>query len=93
MITKEQKETMTADFAAELGLQLKLRRTEMRLTIRQLSELTGITAAAISQIEQGKKDLRLSTLAVLRSALACEISITKIPIKPSEYEPMPYEPD
>ncbi len=93
MITEEQKSTMAADLAADHGLQLKLRRTEMRLTIKQLSELTGITPAAISLIEQGKTDVKMSTLAVLRSALACEISITKVSLDASEYEPMQYEPD
>ena len=63
------------DLAQYVGMQIKMRRTEGRMTIAQLSELTGITSAAICKIESGETDVKLSTLAVIRSALALDISI------------------
>ena len=68
-------EAMQRDFAQYVGMQIKLRRTEMRLTQREVSELTGITEAQLSQLERGLADVRLSTLARLRSALALDIEI------------------
>lgn len=43
-----------------------------------LSELTGVTKAQLSKIECGETDVKLSTLAVLRSALALDITVKKI---------------
>ena len=63
------------DFAADIGLQLKLARVARRMSIRDLSEITGITSAAISRIENGQTDVKLSSLALIRSALALDVSI------------------
>ncbi len=66
---------MARDLASYLGMQIKLRRTELRMTIKELSELTGITEAAISKIERGETDCKISTIALLRSALALDIEV------------------
>ena len=68
-------EAMQRDFAQYIGMQIKLRRTEMRLTLREVSETTGITEAKLSQLERGLADVRISTIARLRSALALDIEI------------------
>lgn len=74
----EEKAGMQRDLALYVGMQIKLRRTEARMTIADLSELTGITPAALCKIERGTADVKLSTLALIRSALALDITITPI---------------
>lgn len=72
------KEAMIRDFATYVGMQIKLRRTELRISQRDISELTGITQAQLSKIERGDADVKLSTLALLRSALALNITVEKL---------------
>ena len=64
------KKMLRNDLAESIGMAVKLRRTELRMTIKDVAKATGMTEAAISRIEQGKTDVKLSTLAVLRSVLA-----------------------
>lgn len=92
MMTEEMKKTLRNDLAESLGMAIKLRRTELRMTLKDVAQATGMTDAAISRIEQGKTDVKLSTLAVLRSVLAFEISISKITVSPADIEP-PMEPE
>jgi len=54
----------------EVGRRVKLRRTELGLTVRQLQDRTGIGFAALSKLETGAvQDIRISTLVRLASAL------------------------
>lgn len=69
------KEAMIRDLAIYVGMRLKLRRTEARMSLDALSELTGVTKAQLSKIERGETDVKLSTLALIRSALALDIVI------------------
>lgn len=71
------KEAMIRDFAKYVGMQIKLRRIEAGMSQDKLSELTGITQAQLSKIERGDSDVKLSTLALLRSSLALNITIEK----------------
>ncbi len=73
--SKEIKESMIRDFATHVGIQIRLRRTKMKLTLYNVSNMTGITQAQLSKIERGEADMKLSTLAILRSALALDIRI------------------
>lgn len=70
-----EKEAMARDLAAYVGMQIRLRRVEMKMTQDDLAELTGITKAQISKIERAETDMKLSTLAVLRSALALDVTV------------------
>lgn len=72
------KEAMVRDFATYVGMQLRLRRIELGMTMDDVVSQTGITKAQISKIERGEADVKLSTLAVLRSALALNITIEKL---------------
>lgn len=63
------------DLALYAGMQIKLRRTQLRMSLAELSEQTGITTAALSRIERGETDMKLSTLAVIRTALSLNIDI------------------
>lgn len=80
---QDTKDAMQREFALYVGMQLRLRRTELGLKISEVAEMTGITEASISRLERGELDVRLSTLALLRSALALEIDIDS-PSKPLE---------
>lgn len=72
------KEAMIRDLATYVGMQIRLRRVELRMTAEQLSELSGISRPQISKIERGEADMKLSTLAVLRSALNLKITVEKL---------------
>lgn len=69
---------MARDLAQYVGEQIKLRRVQARMTQVELAEMAGITQAALSKIERGESDIMLSTLAVLRSALALDITIAPL---------------
>lgn len=45
-----------------------------KLSLRKLSELTGLSHRAIWKVEHGKTDPRLSTLFILSEALGCTVS-------------------
>lgn len=56
--------------AGRLGEGLKRLRRDRNLTQRQLADLAGVTPAAISQAESGRRGLSLETLVVLCDALS-----------------------
>ena len=74
MLTPETKEAVIRDLQLYIGNEIRLARLARRMTLRSLSEATGITPAALSKIENGETDMKLSTLAILRSALALDIT-------------------
>lgn len=74
MLTPEIKEAVIRDFQLYIGNEIRLARLARRMTLRSLSEATGITPAALCKIENGETDMKLSTLAILRSALALDIT-------------------
>lgn len=75
MLTPETKEAVIRDLRIYIGNEIRLARIARRMTLRSLSEATGITPAALSKIEHGETDMKLSTLAILRSALALDITV------------------
>ena len=85
---KEKKKQLASDLAQAVGMAIRLQRTERRLSLDDVAAQTGITKAALSRIENGETDMKMSTLAVLRSVLALELSISKVTINPSEIEPL-----
>jgi len=54
---------------ADVGRRLRALRADQDLTLEQLARLTGISAPALSLIETGKRDARLTTLAKIAAAL------------------------
>lgn len=53
----------------DVGRRLRALRADQELTLEQLARLTGISAPALSLIETGKRDARLTTLAKIAAAL------------------------
>ena len=74
MLTPETKEAVIRDLRIYIGNEIRLARLARRMTLRSLSEATGITPAALCRSENGETDMKLSTLAILRSALALDIT-------------------
>ena len=74
MLTPETKEAVIRDLRIYIGNEIRLARLARRMTLRSLSEATGITPAALCKIENGETDMKLSTLAILRSTLALDIT-------------------
>lgn len=68
-------EAAKRDLRQYIGLQIKLRRTEGRMTIADLSKMTGLRPNTISNIERGVVATDLDTLAIIRSALALDIKV------------------
>lgn len=58
---------------ADVGRRLRALRADQDLTLEQLARLTGISAPALSLIETGKRDARLTTLAKIAAALRVPI--------------------
>ena len=56
----------------EIGDRVRRRRKLLKLRIRDLSLISGLTAASISHIERGARDVRLSSLLALAHALRVE---------------------
>ena len=64
-MTKEQEQTQLAETGARIR---KLRETN-ELSLHELARLCGISAPALSLIETGKRDLRLTSLYRIANAL------------------------
>lgn len=58
----------------EVGRRIRAIRAEQSLNLDQLARLTGISAPALSLIETGKRDARLTTLAKIAAALRVALS-------------------
>lgn len=73
---------MVATFSNEerkrIGARIKEIRDEMKLEAKQLSMITGIDAANISRIEQGKCSAGIDTLAKIANALGYKIDFVKL---------------
>lgn len=69
------KDACIRDLKTYIGDSLRMARLARRISQRELAGLTGITEAAICKIERGGTDVKLSTLALIRSALALDIVI------------------
>lgn len=53
----------------EVGSRIREARLAAGLSLQQLARLTGISIGALSQIETGRRDARLTTLARIAAAL------------------------
>ncbi len=74
IFTEKGKVTQMVDDAekkllADVGRQIREARTAQGLSLEQLARLTGISAPALSLIETGKRDPRLTTLSRIADAL------------------------
>ena len=58
-----------------LGLLIKKKRTEKKLSQKDLSNLTGITQANISNIEKGKANITISQLKKIAKSMNLKIKI------------------
>lgn len=58
-----------AQLLTEVGQRIRARRVTEGLNLDQLARLTGISGPALSLIETGKRDARLTTLARIAAAL------------------------
>ena len=56
-------------FLTETGRRIRRRRDAAGLKLQELATLTGLSASALSNIETGKRDLRLTTLHRIAEAL------------------------
>lgn len=59
---------------ADVGRRIRAIRAQQSLNLDQLARLTGISAPALSLIETGKRDARLTTLAKIAAALRVALS-------------------
>lgn len=58
----------------EAGRRIRESRTGQGLSLEQLARLTGISAPALSLIETGKRDPRLTTLTRIADALRLQLA-------------------
>ena len=71
---------------ADAGHRIRETRAAQGLSLEQLARLTGISAPALSIIETGKRDPRLTTLARIADALRVPLA-TLIANRPGTAEP------
>ena len=57
-----------------IGQTLRRRRKELDLSLEDLSRLSGATVPTLSNIERGKRDVKLSTLVNLATALRIDLA-------------------
>lgn len=69
------KEACVRDLKTYVGDAIRMARLRRRISQRELAELSGVTESAICKIERGETDAKLSTLALIRSALALNIIV------------------
>ncbi|WP_417522590.1 helix-turn-helix domain-containing protein [Marinovum sp.] len=62
------------DILARTGAGIRRHRTAAQLSLQELARLSGISSSALSLIETGKRDARLSTLDRIARALNTEIA-------------------
>lgn len=64
-----------AHWTTRIGGRIRSRRKDLGLTLEDLSVLSGSAVPALSNIERGKCDVKLSTLIALAAALRIELPI------------------
>lgn len=64
-----------AQLLTEVGQRIRARRVAEGLTLDQLARLSGISGPALSLIETGKRDARLTTLARIAAALRLPLEV------------------
>lgn len=64
----------TLSWAEKIGGKLRARRKHLGLSLEDLSRLSGSTVPTLSNIERGKRDVKLSTLVSLAAALRVDLS-------------------
>ena len=69
MLTETEQQLLNA-----VGQRIRAIRAEQSLNLDQLARLTGISAPALSLIETGKRDARLTTVAKIAAALRVSLS-------------------
>jgi transcriptional regulator with XRE-family HTH domain len=64
-----------------IGKRLRHRRKQRGLTLEAVAERAGLSASAVSLIETGKREAKISTLISLAAALDCELAelLTSVP--------------
>ena len=60
---------------ADVGRRIRETRAGQKLSLEQLARLTGISAPALSLIETGKRDPRLTTLKRISDALRVPLTV------------------
>lgn len=65
--------------SAQVGDAIRRQREKMGMTLKDLSEITGLTQNSLCAIECGRYNLNLRLLGVLLAALKCEIEIKSTP--------------
>ncbi|MBT9386985.1 helix-turn-helix domain-containing protein [Pseudooceanicola sp. CBS1P-1] len=78
------------DLQAEVGRRIRALRKARDLSQRDLATLTGLAVPALSLIENGRRDVKLSTFLRLSEALRVEVSAFFVdPAAPMPPRPAP----
>lgn len=71
-----------------IGLQIRALRARHGLSQKQLATLTGLAVPALSRIENGRRDVKLSTLLRLAEALRADVATLLAPESPGDSPPV-----
>ena len=61
-------------WTGKVGSRIRHRRKQLKLNLDQVSMLSGSSVPTLSNIERGKRDVKLSTLVVLAAALRIDLA-------------------
>ena len=79
----------TLQWAQKIGDRLRERRKHLGLSLEDLSRLSGSTVPTLSNIERGKRDVKLSTLVSLTAALRIDLSALFVKNRTTGTQPEP----
>lgn len=74
MAENERVEIEASDTVAAIGNQIRNLRSELRLTLKDLGERTGVSPSMLSLVERGKTSPSIGTLVAISSALGVHMS-------------------
>jgi transcriptional regulator with XRE-family HTH domain len=75
---------------SQIGAHLRVRRQELRLSLRELADRLGVSASLISQIERGRANPSVSTLYALVAEL--DVSLDDLLFSDGRIQPRPADP-
>lgn len=61
---------------ARIGDQLRVAREEAGLSLSEVGELTGLSKNHIHRVETGRYNATIDTIAIIATALGCDVNIT-----------------
>jgi len=77
-VTQAAKQVKIATRGLSIGALIKMLRTQLGMSQKALAKRAGIPQSTVSRVEQGQRDLGVSTLRKILNALFCDLIIAPL---------------